>query len=199
MTHDSTGAVCKHMKARSLTDYTPHSCDKLALLLLLLLPLQVPLGYRIPGEQFVQLESTVVTGYGRGSKQLGVPTANMDPEPIQQQLQQLPQGVYFGWAQLDPSDGSAAADADIHKMVMNVGCRPTVNTGEEVQLVGISLLSFDCCQNYGSSGATCLYACHHPGGRKLHGQLQLSYHTMAHQAAADTYCCLSSWQTVLVQ
>jgi riboflavin kinase len=53
----------------------------------------------------------------------------MDPGPLDQQLQQLPQGVYFGWAQLTPAEGSPAADAAVHKMVMNVGRRPTVNTG----------------------------------------------------------------------
>jgi len=35
------------------------------------------------------LQSTVVKGFGRGSRQLGVPTANMDPGPLLEQLQQL--------------------------------------------------------------------------------------------------------------
>ena len=39
----------------------------------------------------------MVTGFGRGSKQLGVPTANIDPEPLLEQLRALPKGVYFGW------------------------------------------------------------------------------------------------------
>jgi hypothetical protein len=56
----------------------------------------------------------------------------MDPEPLQQQLQQLPQGVYFGWAQLTLAGGQPA-DGAVHKMVMNVGRRPTVNTGEPVE------------------------------------------------------------------
>lgn len=98
-------------------------------LVVLLVLVQVPLGYRFAAAP-LQLASTVVTGFGRGSRQLGVPTANMDPGPLQQQLQQLPQGVYFGWAQLQPPAGFAAVDAAVHKMVMNVGRRPTVNTGE---------------------------------------------------------------------
>lgn len=89
---------------------------------------QVPYGYRFAGAA-LQLHSTVVTGFGRGSRQLGVPTANMDPEPLAQQLQQLERGVYFGWAQLTPPAGWPAVDAAVHKMVMNVGRRPTVNTG----------------------------------------------------------------------
>lgn len=101
--------------------------------------LQVPPGYRFAAAPLA-LESTVVTGFGRGSRQLGVPTANMDPAPLAQQLQQLPQGVYFGWAQLDPPEGWPAADAAVHKMVMNVGRRPTVNTGDEASTVEVHIL-----------------------------------------------------------
>jgi riboflavin kinase len=90
--------------------------------------MQVPPHYRFAAAP-LYLESTVVTGFGRGSRQLGVPTANMDPAALEQQLQQLSQGVYFGWAQLDHPQGSPAADAAVHKMVMNVGRRPTVNPG----------------------------------------------------------------------
>jgi hypothetical protein len=92
--------------------------------------LQVPPGYRFSSAPVV-LQSTVVTGFGRGSRQLGVPTANMDPLSLQQQLQQMPRGVYFGWAQLDAPEGWPAADSAVHKMVMNVGRRPTVNTGRQ--------------------------------------------------------------------
>lgn len=100
--------------------------------------LQVPPGYRF-ADAPLQLQSTVVTGFGRGSRQLGVPTANMDPEPLQQQLQQLPQGVYFGWAQLTLAGGQPA-DGAVHKMVMNVGRRPTVNTGDEGPTIEVHIL-----------------------------------------------------------
>jgi hypothetical protein len=43
------------------------------------------------------MAAPVVRGFGRGSRQLGVPTANMDPEVLQGELQRLPTGVYFGW------------------------------------------------------------------------------------------------------
>lgn len=95
----------------------------------------MPPGYRF-ADTPLQLQSTVVKGFGRGSRQLGVPTANMDPEPLQQQLQQLPQGVYFGWAQLTLAAGGPPADGAVHKMVMNVGRRPTVNTGLAVEGCG---------------------------------------------------------------
>lgn len=105
--------------------YTSHACTHSTRMT----RAQVPVGYRFSGAP-LQLESQVVTGFGRGSRQLGVPTANMDPGPLQQQLEQLPRGVYFGWAQLDPPGGWPAADGAVHKMVMNVGRRPTVNTGK---------------------------------------------------------------------
>lgn len=41
------------------------------------------------------------------------------------------QGVYFGWAQIDAPEGWPAVDSAVHKMVMNVGRRPTVNAGEK--------------------------------------------------------------------
>jgi riboflavin kinase len=76
------------------------------------------------------MEGTVVKGFGRGSRQLGIPTANIDPSGSAEQLQGLCNGVYFGWAQLDAPAGWAAEDSEVHKMVMNIGKRPTVNTGE---------------------------------------------------------------------
>eukprot|EP00775_Hariotina_reticulata_P004558 gene4558-4810_t len=93
--------------------------------------LQVPLGYRLPASPLV-MQSIVVKGFGRGSRQLGVPTANMDPAPLMEQLQQL--------SQLDAPTGWPAADGAVHKMVMNVGRRPTVNEGDEAATVEVHIL-----------------------------------------------------------
>lgn len=71
------------------------------------------------------LTGTVVTGYGRGSKDLGVPTANLDPLDVGECVKGLPDGVYFGWAQLDASTEASLEDRSVHKMVMNIGNRPT--------------------------------------------------------------------------
>lgn len=100
--------------------------------------LRVPLHYRLPAP--VLLQGPVVTGFGRGSRQLGVPTANIDPSTLSAQLASLPQGVYFGWAQLCAPPGSPPADARPHKMVMNVGRRPTVNAGDEAPTVEAHIL-----------------------------------------------------------
>lgn len=43
------------------------------------------------------VEEEVVTGFGRGSKQMGVPTANLQPEELfAGPLDGLPLGVYIG-------------------------------------------------------------------------------------------------------
>ncbi len=38
----------------------------------------------------------VVMGFGRGSRQLGTPTANIEVASVQQQLEAMAPGVYFG-------------------------------------------------------------------------------------------------------
>lgn len=55
----------------------------------------MPEGYAHPAAP-IRLSGAVATGYGRGSRQLGVPTANLPPEPLAAQLAGLPDGVYFG-------------------------------------------------------------------------------------------------------
>lgn len=91
--------------------------------------LQVPEGYAHPAAP-IRLAGSVTHGYGRGSKQLGVPTANLPPAPLREQLAALPDGVYFGWAQLDVDDSWPEADRQVHKMVMNIGRRPTFGDKE---------------------------------------------------------------------
>ncbi len=59
------------------------------------MPVQVPEGYvfsRTP----LRLHGKVTTGFQRGSKQMGFPTANLPPEPLTEELEGLPKGVYFG-------------------------------------------------------------------------------------------------------
>ena len=65
-------------------------------------------------EEPMLLKGPVVHGFGRGSKQLGIPTANLDADKLGSAMEQLPAGIYFGWSSVGP-------DQDIHKMVMSVG------------------------------------------------------------------------------
>jgi len=58
----------------------------------------------------------VATGFGRGSKKLGVPTANLPCSLFQTTLNDLSCGVYIGWAVVRGS---------LYKCVANIGFSPT--------------------------------------------------------------------------
>ena len=65
----------------------------------------------------LRLRATVVKGFGRGSKLLGIPTANMDMTEIASQLEEgigVENGVFMGFASL--TNGS-----EIHKTVLSIG------------------------------------------------------------------------------
>ncbi|XP_047938288.1 bifunctional riboflavin kinase/FMN phosphatase isoform X2 [Salvia hispanica] len=65
----------------------------------------------------------VIKGYGRGSKVLGIPTANLSTEGYSDLLLEHPSGVYFGWAGL--------ATRGVYKMVMSIGWNPYFNNTEK--------------------------------------------------------------------
>lgn len=71
-------------------------------------------------------ESNVVAGYGRGSAELGIPTANV---PIDGPLDNLPTGVYFGWCKVSTATGS-----DHNKSTANSTRNVTFNYGSELTL-----------------------------------------------------------------
>ena len=54
-----------------------------------------------PLKTVLRLQATVVEGFGRGGKQLGCPTANLSREDLGDLLDQLPTGIYCGWATVD--------------------------------------------------------------------------------------------------
>ena len=68
----------------------PFSC-----LLNLTCCLQVPVNFWFKSAP-MYLSGKVVTGFGRGSRLLGTPTANIDPTDLKKKLHILPKGVYFG-------------------------------------------------------------------------------------------------------
>ncbi|XP_076029358.1 riboflavin kinase isoform X2 [Oratosquilla oratoria] len=59
---------------------------------------------------------TVVKGFGRGSKELGIPTANFPEAVVEKLPEDISTGIYFGWANVD--------DGPIYKMVMSIGWNP---------------------------------------------------------------------------
>ena len=67
-----------------------------------------------------RLMGAVVAGFQRGSKQLGWPTANLDPRAFEQRLDAATEGVYVGWASIrDPSLPPEARS--VHKAVLSIG------------------------------------------------------------------------------
>ncbi|XP_023658933.1 riboflavin kinase [Paramormyrops kingsleyae] len=58
----------------------------------------------------------VVRGFGRGSKELGIPTANFPASVVEHLPADISTGIYYGWASL--------GNGDVHKMVMSIGWNP---------------------------------------------------------------------------
>lgn len=71
----------------------------------------------VPLDVIWRLKGPVVKGFGRGSRELGIPTANLSEECIGQTLSAAVTGIYYGWAAV----GAAPA---VHAMVMSVGHNP---------------------------------------------------------------------------
>ncbi|XP_003742040.2 uncharacterized protein LOC100904030 [Galendromus occidentalis] len=71
----------------------------------------------------VYLRGKVVHGFGRGSRDLGCPTANIDPKDVDVQLPtNFEFGIYYGWAKL--VDGPENDSTELQPMVANVGLCP---------------------------------------------------------------------------
>ncbi|KAL7032115.1 hypothetical protein ACKWTF_007224 [Chironomus riparius] len=58
----------------------------------------------------------ITKGFGRGSKELGIPTANFPVEVVQNLPKEIDIGIYYGYASID--------NGDVHKMVMSIGWNP---------------------------------------------------------------------------
>ncbi|KAG9317652.1 riboflavin kinase, partial [Chiua virens] len=75
----------------------------------------------------IQLEGVVQHGFGRGSKDLGCPTANLPDESITHMASIARPGVYYGYARVDLIDqasGLPAKDSLALPMVMSLGWNP---------------------------------------------------------------------------
>lgn len=81
-------------------------------------------GETIPMNPVWRIKGPVVKGFGRGSKELGIPTANVDPTSLQGQLAEAVTGIYAGWASVGASPG-------VHMMAMSIGWNPVFNNKEK--------------------------------------------------------------------
>ncbi|XP_013186322.1 putative riboflavin kinase [Amyelois transitella] len=62
------------------------------------------------------LEGVVIKGFGRGSKELGCPTANYPLSVVKSLPEQIETGVYYGFAKI--------GEGPVYKMVANIGWCP---------------------------------------------------------------------------
>ncbi|KAI1159647.1 hypothetical protein F5B18DRAFT_635955 [Nemania serpens] len=84
----------------------------------------------------LRMEGAVISGFGRGSKELGIPTANLPVDAAAAPwIADARSGVYFGWASLalppthpdsntTTTAAAAAARFQIYPMVMSIGYNP---------------------------------------------------------------------------
>jgi riboflavin kinase len=88
--------------------------------------------------KLIAFQGEVVTGFGRGSREMGVATANVAPTAVAEQLKSRPLGVYFGWAQVLRRSGK---HSEVVRMVMNYGERPTIKDGSNITVLDQPLLA----------------------------------------------------------
>jgi FAD synthase len=68
-------------------------------------------------DQPICIKGPVTKGFGRGSRELGIPTANIDPHTLRQALSEAVTGIYTGYA----SVGTSGA---VYPHVMSIGWNP---------------------------------------------------------------------------
>jgi riboflavin kinase len=85
----------------------------------------------------LRLRGPVATGYGRGGKKLGVPTANLPSSLFQSALEDMETGVYFGWSVIEqsPSQVQKQGRNGPIKAVVNVGYSPTFEGNENKEKI----------------------------------------------------------------
>ncbi|KYK54963.1 Riboflavin kinase [Drechmeria coniospora] len=106
----------------------------------------------------LRMEGRVIAGFGRGSKELGIPTANLPVDTASTPwIADARSGVYFGYASLAlpashpdqlPSSASAPTPAVVFPMVMSIGYNPfyknTVRSAEVHLLHRFKADFYDC-------------------------------------------------------
>jgi riboflavin kinase len=86
-------------------------------------------------EKIQRFRGVVDKGYGRGGKKLGVPTANLPASLFETALEDVPTGVYFGWAVLEDESGNKPGRNVPQKAVVNVGYSPTFQGQENPEKI----------------------------------------------------------------
>lgn len=81
----------------------------------------------------IRMKSKVVRGFGRGSKDLGIPTANLSREECEcpTDFDALPTGIYYGYARI--------GNEETYKTAVSIGYNPTY--GNDVKTVEPHLIA----------------------------------------------------------
>ncbi|GLI77664.1 riboflavin kinase [Penicillium ochrochloron] len=89
----------------------------------------------------VRLSGPVIKGFGRGSKDLGIPTANIPADDLSEQHPELTSGVYYGVVALDPQSlaqengAEKSTSATLLPAVLSIGYNPFYkNTVRSVEI-----------------------------------------------------------------
>lgn len=76
-------------------------------------------------ESVIRIRGNVVKGFGRGSKTLGIPTANVDTVALARVVPGATTGIFYGWASLDAYPGAVYATA------LSIGWNPYFSDSTE--------------------------------------------------------------------
>lgn len=84
----------------------------------------------------LRMTSKVVRGFGRGSTDLGIPTANLDRDSIELSnsnashnltFDDLPTGIYWGFCRIGEATGTVGDERTVYKTAVSIGYNPTYN------------------------------------------------------------------------
>jgi len=89
----------------------------------------------------LRMMSTVVRGFGRGSTDLGIPTANLDRTAIKLlnnssnkallTFDDLPCGIYWGFCRIGEKSAQGGDGTTVYKTAVSIGYNPTYNNKEK--------------------------------------------------------------------
>ena len=76
-------------------------------------------------ESVIRIRGTVVKGFGRGSSELGIPTANVDTMAVARVLPGATTGIFYGWASLP-----GKYPGTVYATALSIGWNPFFKGGE---------------------------------------------------------------------
>lgn len=92
----------------------------------------------------LRMTSCVVRGFGRGSSDLGIPTANLDRDNLivsrqgssddVPSFEDLPCGIYWGFARIE-GEGNSVSSTEIYPTALSIGYNPTYGNGKSTAVV----------------------------------------------------------------